>query len=104
MHFEHATGPEIEIRVKIYENTSFFTHVSAYLHANVFVNLFTKRQGEQTRTKEVIEFLPILPDFYVVLILLEKHSGPLLRSYIRCLDVDQCVLPLVCSLATLHVS
>ena len=64
--FEHATDPEIEIRLEICENTSVFTHVSAYLHANVFVNRFKKGQGEQTRTKQVTEFLPILPGFYLV--------------------------------------
>ena len=64
--FEHATGPKIEIQLEICENTSVFTHVSAYLHANVFVNLFKKGQGQQTRTKQVIECLPILPGFYMV--------------------------------------
>ena len=61
-------------------NTSVFANISADLHTNASVTHSQKGQGEQTRTKQVVEFLPILPGFY--LILLEKHFGPLLRSYI----------------------
>ena len=62
-----------------WQNTSVFTHILAYLHANVSVTHSKKGQGEQTRTKQIVEFFP----FYVVFtwFLPEKHFGPLLRSY-----------------------
>ena len=49
-----------------WQNTSVFIHISTYLHANVSVTHCNKGQGEQTRTKQVVEFLPILPGFYLV--------------------------------------
>ena len=49
-----------------WQNTSVFSHISAYLHANVSVTHSKKGQGEQTRTKQIVEFLPILPAFYLV--------------------------------------
>ena len=49
-----------------WQNTSVFTHISAYLHANVSVTHAKRGQGEQTHTKQVVEFLAILSGVYLV--------------------------------------